>query len=136
MVVSTRLLLSGTTFWGWVLAGLAINRATSYWFRPPAPGQPKILVETVVPYHVWAGLLVLSGLLILASTLDRRRWLIGCFGHVLALGCYGAFTASTVLGAVFRGMPWAGAGVLAATGLLHFGRLLAVAEGGHSGTRR
>lgn len=136
MVVNTRLLLAGTTFWGWMLIGVSMDRATSYWARPPDGGGSGFLIETLVPYSTWAWLLTLSSLLILVSTLDRRRWLAGCVGHVVALGCYGTFAASTVLGAVFLGLPWAGSGTAAATALLHFGRLLAMAEGGQHGTRR
>lgn len=136
MVVSTRLLLAGTIFWGWILVGVSMDRATSYWFRPPSGGVSKLLVETLVPYPIWGWLLAVSSVLILASTMSLRHWLAGCVGHVIALGCYGTFAASTVLGAVFLGLPWAGSGTAAATALLHFGRLLAMAEGGQSGTRR
>lgn len=136
MVVSTRLLLAGTTFWGWLLVGVSLDRATSYWFRPPDGGASKLLVETIVPYPVWGWVLAVSALLILSSTFTRRAWLAGCVGHVITLGCYATFSTSTVLGAIFLGLPWAGSGTAAATAVLHFGRLLALAGGGHSGTGR
>jgi hypothetical protein len=133
MVISTRLLLSGTTFWGWLLAAVSIDRATSYLFRPPDTAGSTLLLETIVPYPVWAWILLASAVLILISTVTNRGWLIGCVGHVITLGCYGTFACSIVLGAVFLDLPWAGSGTATAVAVLNFGRLLALAGGGHSG---
>lgn len=132
MVQASRNVLSNAAFWGWALATVTYARAFSYWFRPPGLDDAHTaVIEHVVPYRGWAVVLALSGLLIIVNSIDARYRLIGLAGHVLSVFCYVTFFASIVADAIFYRAPWAGAGTLLLTAVLHFGRLLLIAGSRH-----
>lgn len=121
--------LSNSSFWGWTLAAVALDRASSYGFRPPDEEHPGAHIEQLVPYWMWAVLLTISGLLIVVNSIDARRKLAGLAGHVISIFCYVTFGASIVADAVLHGAAWAGSGTILITAMLHFGRLLLIAGG-------
>ena len=128
MTRAIRRPLADTAVWGWVLAIAASIQSSSYSSRPPHKDGRVFLIEYLIPYPVWAGLLALVAVALVIGVLYPRRIWPSFVGHVTAMLCYGTFAASTLISAILYHEPWAGIAAYSVLGILHIGRAIAVGD--------
>lgn len=124
------LLFSGRT-WSFILVYAAIVRASSYFERPPnmdVNSRASRVIESHIPYPVWALILVISASAILVGMSSIRLRNAAVFGHAVIGGCYLTFTTSVVGTAVVYDQPWATAGSLSVMALIHFARCIGIGD--------
>lgn len=118
----SRGLLLAHPVWSWLVVVECLWRASSYWYRPPVIITPtSARIEGVVPYPVWATLLLLAAVLITAGVL--RPWPVAAWvGHLVGVLITATLAASILSSAVFDGQPWSGFAPLVIVGIIHLGR--------------
>lgn len=107
--------------WATALGVAALLRGSAYGARPPT-STVSTPIEALMPWSVWAALLLVTGVAALVGVCVRTMpgRLIGWAGHILAIGLYLGIASSYALGAFTSGATWSGVAPVLIIAALHW----------------
>src|SRR5215207_10048606 len=111
-------------FWGYICAVGCINRAISYWLRPPdSDALSSLTFERLIPYGGWALILLFLGIILVIATAAQMA-ATGMFAHLGATLVYLVFVFTSLVGVIQNNLGWTGVYPLAVVALVHAHRVI------------